>query len=388
MNICSQETLRKVEENDAELTILWICNTYLGGMFNSTDGDDFSRLGSAIGENTHLTRFEVVLRDTVALDVTNNEFYDGIKQNSSIQVLTLNFRNSNIAGGVGQKILEAYQENNNLIHLKVYNTNENRREQILAESLRGCTNLREFELLYCNVADEQLLPMVEAIRDHRSLEKLHLDRDGIGNAGCEVLVTLLSDPNCNLRSLTLVGNNIDNDGAATLANGLANNTKMKELFLGGNLIDLSSVNIFKKLLCDKSSINNTYSSNHTLEKLDMYPQRRGDELRSLLKLNREANKSHVAIKKILKYHPSIVMEPFFEWNMEREGERDLKALPYVVAWFERAGDAVASDEGGESYYIGDRKLSAMYQFVRAMPLLFVPVPHDKGGGIKRKRDVK
>ena len=33
--------------------------------------------------------------------------------------------------------------------------------------------------------------------------------------------------------------------------------------------------------------------------------------------------------------------------MEGEGERNLKALPHVVAWFERAGEAVADDEGGE-----------------------------------------
>ncbi|MDB4430429.1 hypothetical protein N9140_00565, partial [bacterium] len=85
-------------------------------------------------------------------------------------------------------------------------------------------------------------------------------------------------------------------------------------------------------------------------------------------------------------HPNIDMEPLFEWNMEGEGEHDLKALPYVVAWFDRAQEAVASDEGGDSYNINERKLSAIYQFAKAMPLMFVPVPHDKGGDHKRKRD--
>ena len=101
-------------------------------------------------------------------------------------------------------------------------------------------------------------------------------------------------------------------------------------------------------------------------------------------MNREANKSHVAIKKILKYHPNIDMEPLFEWNMEGDGERDLKALPYVVAWFERAGEAVAGDRN--SYKMGERKLSAIYQFAKAMPLLFVPASHViKGENNKRKR---
>ena len=79
------------------------------------------------------------------------------------------------------------------------------------------------------------------------------------------------------------------------------------------------------------------------------------------------------------------MKPLFEWNMEGDGERDLKALPYVISWLERAREVVANDERG-SYKIDERKLSAMYQFAKAMPLLFVPVPHNKGGDSKRKRD--
>ena len=80
------------------------------------------------------------------------------------------------------------------------------------------------------------------------------------------------------------------------------------------------------------------------------------------------------------------MLPFFEWNMEGEGESDLKALPYVIAWFDRAGEAVANDEERGRYNIDGRKLSSMYQFAKAMPLFFVPVLHYKGGDNKRKRD--
>ena len=102
----SQETLRMVEENDDELTRLWICGGIPGsGVFTSTDGDDFSRLGAAIGENTHLQYLEVELYELVT---NNNEFYDGLKKNSSIHKLKLHCHNSNIAGRVGRKILEAY----------------------------------------------------------------------------------------------------------------------------------------------------------------------------------------------------------------------------------------------------------------------------------------
>ena len=53
--------------------------------------------------------------------------------------------------------------------------------------------------------------------------------------------------------------------------------------------------------------------------------------------------------------------------MEGEGERNLKALPYIVSWFDRAGEAVTDGEGGEeNYNIDERKLSAIYQFARAI----------------------
>ena len=80
------------------------------------------------------------------------------------------------------------------------------------------------------------------------------------------------------------------------------------------------------------------------------------------------------------------MEPLFEWNMEVEGERDLKALPYVVAWFGRARDAVAGTEEGGSKILR-RKLSAIFQFAQAMPLLFVPASHIKKENYKRKRGI-
>ena len=57
-------------------------------------------------------------------------------------------------------------------------------------------------------------------------------------------------------------------------------------------------------------------------------------------MNEETNKSHVAIRKILKYHPNIDMKPLFEWGANEDGEQTLKALPHVVDRFERAKEAV------------------------------------------------
>ena len=79
------------------------------------------------------------------------------------------------------------------------------------------------------------------------------------------------------------------------------------------------------------------------------------------------------------------MEQLFEWDAD--GEQTLKAFPYVINWFRRAEEAVTGDviTGGD-YNIEERKLSAIFQFAKAMPLFFVPACQIKVNDNKRKRD--
>ena len=282
------------------------------------------------------------------------------------------------------EIFKAYQENNNLTELSIHYADlRNGGENVIATTVRNSTNLKDIDIYGCNVTDEQLMPMIDAIR-HHSLEELRLHENRIGNTGCEAIITLLSDKNSSLHTLGLNNNRIGNEGGISIANSLVNNKVLRNLFMYDHPTDQGTWDAFARILCNKSSINSIYSSNHTLEKI-VFTHQISSELDSLLDLNEGTNKINVAIKKILKYHPNIDMEPLFEWNMEGEGERDLKALPYVVAWFNRAEEAVEGDEEGGSYNIDERKLTAIYQFARAMPLLFVPAPHDKEGDNKRKR---
>ena len=113
----------------------------------------------------------------------------------------------------------------------------------------------------------------------------------------------------------------------------------------------------------------------------------GEQRNWLLKLNKNPNKSHVIMKKILRSHP--IDTSLFELGLE-EGERNLKALPYVIDWFDRAKVAVEEEYLGNDisypYDVDRRKLSAIYQFAQAMPSLFVPVPQVKGVDKKRKRN--
>jgi len=110
----------------------------------------------------------------------------------------------------------------------------------------------------------------------------------------------------------------------------------------------------------------------------------------------------VAINKILKYHPNIDMEPLFEWDAD--DEQTLKALPFVIGWFERVEEAVAekdnsdsdddssiSDDDGdekERIDVWKRMLSAIFQFAKAMPLLFEPISRMEVDGSRTRKRIE
>ena len=386
----SQEILRKVTQDDASLNILTLVDPvgyniygYADGKFYSDNSDDYSTLGAAIANNTHLERLEVQLSDDLPLGVADRGFYDGLKRNASIHKLMLR---RNVARGVAQEILKVYQENNSqLTFLSIIEANlQNGGDRVIVDTLRSSRNLQRLLLNNCSITDEQLLPIVDAIRVHCMLEDLRLVDNNIGNAGCDAIAELLADPNFKLRSLNLGNNAITAEGAIAIANSLINNNQLQQLYLYGNPID-QIIHVFSNVLCNTSSIEQTYSSNHTLETL-MFDYRCGQHLTSLLSMNMHTNKSLVAIKKILKYHPNIDMEPqLFEWDAE--GEHTLKALPHIINWFERAGLAVAN-EVEDQYNVDGRKLNAIFQFAKSMPLLLggiATIKRDDDKVDKRKR---
>ena len=137
---------------------------------------------------------------------------------------------------------------------------------------------------------------------------------------------------------------------------------------GCNSITCGALAAFSKLLCDTSSVEKTFRSNHTLQALfpasltlgpffSEYLMTSGLEL-SLMR-NHDDDKMKVAIIKILQNHNDFDMTPFFEW--------DLKVLPLVINWLELASDYPTPFEKD----IRRRKLSTIYQYIRAMPLLYI-----------------
>ena len=143
--------------------------------------------------------------------------------------------------------------------------------------------------------------------------------------------------------------------------GIERNNKLKTLHLNGNGIEMRGWLSFSYAL--------SYFSNHTWQ--DLGKDKLPNTLSSLLQLNKNGDKEQVANQKVL---PLLDMEPLLAWNMEGEGERNLKALPYIVAWLDRASEYNQNNDNDNedlANSIGARKLSAIFQCATALPLFFV-----------------
>lgn len=249
--------------------------------------------------------------------------------------------------------------------------------------------LERLEITYNDFTDEDMASLGESLANNCVVRSIDLSSNNntsiedhtITSAGWGSLSSVLRNPNSAMEKIDLRFNNINDDVINSFARSLVGNNKMKELYLSPIPIEdesISLVNNWKPLsdvLCNEASIDATFDSNHTLERIIFEYPHRDDEpyeipdyLRTLLQLNRgQSDAFLIARRKIIKVHFSgadFSMQPFIDM--------DLEVMPHVVSW-------MARDEFGHSL---------LYQFVRSTTL-FVDVggmkqPGDRKAGPKRQ----
>ncbi|EJK76475.1 hypothetical protein THAOC_01760 [Thalassiosira oceanica] len=256
--------------------------------------------------------------------------------------------------------------------------------RLLAQGLSGCKQIQSLFLSDNRISDNGLDVLVQRLPT--SVYALYLARNDItlarhllllrfkelnigGNSICpggtRVIAASLANPECRLEDLHLSQCNIGDEGTATLADGLHNNQRLTDMSLEINNITDHGWNEISSILCDTSSINATYNSNHTLQSLGGYGIQIPQDVERMLHLNKGKNKSQVAANKILQAHCYLDMRPLF--GME------LGLLPYVVAWLDHFAKSRP-----------DLKLSSVFEFVRAMPVKVAGGVVGKTEGVKRK----
>jgi len=251
---------------------------------------------------------------------------------------------------------------------------------------RDEVNLKSLHLQYCRINDEGLRVVAQGVANH--CEELDLNENRTFTAtGLSYLSNTIRSDSCRVKTLHLeLTPIIANDWLEVLARGLADNKSVRLLYLDDSDLD-NDITVasagwiaFSTALCDTCSVNSTYLSNRTIidicQKEDEAITRPREitlrqDISQYLRLNRE-HPQYAARCKILMKHRHLDMTPLLHWG--------LKFLPLAVAWFEISkvctkltiydedldSRRLVLEESDETFQ--SRELTAMYEFVRGMPM--------------------
>ena len=144
-----------------------------------------------------------------------------------------------------------------------------------------------------NITDKVAAALSNALANNSRLRELDLSYNvGVTPMGWEAFSTVLCNPNTALEKVDIVVNDITDHVMIMFADALATNIRLRELHLLFGLISEISQEdyaAFTHILCNNSSIANTYCSNHTLGRLSVERHERflSEDIISLLRINRE-----------------------------------------------------------------------------------------------------
>eukprot|EP00985_Skeletonema_marinoi_P022129 scaffold13937_cov146-Skeletonema_marinoi.AAC.7 len=303
------------------------------------------------------------------------------------------------------------------------------RELAVALSQRQVKSFRSLGFSNNNLVDEGFADIVRALWTQPQLEQLLCSSNNIGRISCEALGALMIGRISKLTNLYLPNSGIDDACLQALVPGLCNNNHLGQLFISDPItaVGLRSLSPFlqsdrcslrylnvslrlgdeeaaalagvlkgnksletlglphhhrnrnqrRNMTVTDAGINNTYLSNHNLTHIGApsnYMDDTPTHVTDLLEMNAAALSSNrrnreIAFMhslkrcKIFMSHPDLDMEPMFVYK--------LKCLPLVVEWFRRSIQLCGNEVGRwkESFSeLQSRELSAVYKFVRGMPL--------------------
>jgi len=231
------------------------------------------------------------------------------------------------------------------------------------ESLRISDNVQ--------VNDQVAFAFSSSLITNSTLKVLDLSGNGIREVGFASFERTLSSTKTALESLDLSA--VNERARNTLARSLVVNNKLKSLSIDWERGNYSSYNQdeFIKLLCNKSSILDTYKSNHTLIEIGIDEEHVTNELKALLQLNKNSTASSVARIKIIETHLVYISDTDEKVVLDTSpfDKMNYKIFPFAIAWMLR-------DERG---------LSLSHEFLQDAAV-FLPIGcNSKTGAMKKQK---
>lgn len=187
------------------------------------------------------------------------------------------------------------------------------------------SSLERFELMSTSMDDVGITRLGDSLAVNTTVKSLVLSKNtNITSAGWQSFVKCINNPYSALEVLVIKESNVDEETVVAIASALAENVRLKKLFIN-NLGEFTDRvwEILSSLLCDKTSFERTYASNHTLRTIGIYsgdtedeesfyylftdrisfsyPSSQSDVLDSLM-TNLNKDKAEIVREKILKHH--------------------------------------------------------------------------------------
>ena len=233
-----------------------------------------------------------------------------------------------------------------------------------------------------SIDDEALQLLVGLVSNMSSLKNLNLSATQSATpTGWQALTRYLRSPHFALKELDLGQNHINDDALIAFTSALAHNHTLEALNLfectdedGFFSITDSGWRAASYILCNKTSIKDTFNSNHTFHIFSGGDN--NDELKSCSDLNRNRDKVEVARQKILQSHFST--EDDMATNIQEFLDMELEVMPTAIAWIGRPTPVKWRGTNVSG-------LSLMFNLTRKIPDLFDSNAHKKPLAAKRKR---
>ena len=232
---------------------------------------------------------------------------------------------------------------------------------IISNALSRSNNTTLKKVAVDNVTDETANGLMNWMALSNSLVDLSIDSSsvGFGTPFYSVLATYLSNQSCVLARLGLYCSRVGHDCQIMLTDAIKQNKSLVTLKLT-NRQNAWNWDLFAQVLCDGSSFDATYQSNHTLQEIKLgngYPEIPNEDVKLYLKINEleTGGTSKVAHLKIYEKHlkgGDIDMQPF--------EDMDLGVMPYVLAYLGDSGSYTRRHIGSPE------TLLILYNFIRGM----------------------
>ena len=272
----------------------------------SEDADRFTDLawrllGRYIANNTHMK--EVFLNSCNLTDEEMSLLFKELVKSVSLERLDID---DNRFGIDGVRSMVPLLQNSPHLSTLMMGGNRNINSECfgaLLSALDGHPSVEKLFFINSNVTD------ISALESYNlpNLRELVLNHNNVGRDGCSILSNMVQKDGSTLTELFLINNGIDDEGAEMIASSIKQNPTFTKLHLGSNngITEEKGCKAFLKLLMDVSSIENTYTSNHTLAECTLIGSynNRPNEIQQLIKDACEMNRmnSNPGRAKVIKY---------------------------------------------------------------------------------------